>query len=42
MQAELPVPAKAKLAPRAQDIQADSIAEALRAFAAEIAGDGVP
>jgi hypothetical protein len=42
MQVELPVPAKAKLALRAQDIQADSITEALRAFAAEIAGDGAP
>jgi hypothetical protein len=42
MQAELPVPAKAKLALLAKDIQAAAIADALRAFAAEIGGEGVP
>lgn len=42
MQAALPVPAKAKLALRAKDVQADAIAGALRAFAAELAGEGVP
>lgn len=42
MQAELPVPVRAKLALRAKDIQADAVAEALRAFVAEIAGEGVP
>jgi hypothetical protein len=42
MQAELSTPAKAKLALRAKDIQADAIAEALRAFGAELAGEGVP
>jgi hypothetical protein len=42
MQAELPVPAKAKLALLAKDIQAAAIADALRAFAAEICGEGVP
>jgi Flavodoxin len=42
MQAALPAPAKAKLALRTKDVQAGTIAKALRAFAAEIAGEGVP
>lgn len=42
MQAQLPAPAIARLALRAKDVQADAIAEALRAFAIEIAGEGVP
>jgi flavodoxin len=41
MQARLPAPASAKLALRAKDIQDDAITEALRAFASEMAGEGV-
>lgn len=42
MQAQLPAPARAKLALRAKDIQADASADSLRAFAAELAGEAVP
>jgi hypothetical protein len=41
MQARLPAPARARLALRAKDVQADAIAGALRSFAAEVAGEAV-